>query len=191
MPYSKEHKEITRDKILASAFRFFTTKGFDGITVNEIMEGCKLTRGAFYAHFKSKAELYGESINFAALNSKLAELKPVHTSDKEWLRELLNGYLSIEHVNGTRACPLAFLTTDIATRDSDAKQAYSNAYKGMNKIIQTYANSYTKCSEGEILALTSMMIGAVAISRTIDDEKTVKKILEACRNDAGKKLGNI
>jgi len=191
VPYTQEHKDKTRQQILNSAFELFTAKGFDKVTVNEIMENCSLTRGAFYAHFPSKSSLYSESIKFAAASSWLAEFKPKNISEKNWLRQLLNGYLSLEHVSGDRACPLAFLATDIVTRDADAKKAYSKAYAGFNKIIMTYANSYTTCSEGEILSLTAMIIGAVAISRAMDNKKEIRKILVSCRQEAGIKLGGI
>lgn len=191
MPYTKEHKDHTRKLILGSAFELFTAKGFDQVTVNEIMENCHLTRGAFYAHFSSKSSLYSESITFAAATSRLTEPKPKNISEKIWLRQLLDGYISIEHVNGERACPLAFLATDVVTRDMDAKLAYSKAYSGFNKIIMTYANCYTTCNEDEILSLTAMIIGAVAISRTMTSQKDIKKILSSCRREAGIKLGGI
>jgi len=92
MPYTQKHKDKTRKKILQSAFQLFTAKGFDGVTVNELMENCGLTRGAFYAHFSGKAALYNESLKFAASSSKLSELKPKNMSDKEWLGQLLDGF---------------------------------------------------------------------------------------------------
>lgn len=191
MPYSIQHKEKTRNVILDSAFKLFTAKGFDAVTVDELMENCGLTRGAFYAHFPSKSALYGESIRFAAGTSRLTDLKPDNISDKTWLTHLLDGYLSIEHVDGIRPCPLAFLATDVTTQDTEAKSAYARTYDGMNKAILAYANSYTNCDEDEILSLTAMIIGAVAIARTIDDKKAVKKLLASCRQDAGIKLGGI
>jgi TetR/AcrR family transcriptional repressor of nem operon len=191
MPYTKGHKDHTRKLILGSAFQLFTAKGFDQVTVNEIMENCNLTRGAFYAHFSSKSALYSESITFSSATSRLTEPKPKNISEKIWLRQLLDGYLSIEHVNGERACPLAFLATDVATRDMDAKLAYSKAYFGFNEIIMTYANCYTTCDEDEILSLTAMIIGAVSISRTMESQKDIKKILSSCRRESGIKLGKI
>jgi len=191
MPYTKEHKAQTRQKILQSAFKLFTSKGFDGVTVNQLMENCKLTRGAFYAHFSSKTTLYTESLKYAATNSMLAEHKAHNISDKEWLGKLLDGYLSIEHVKGKRPCPLAFLATDIVTKNSESKLAYARAYSGMNESIMAYAKSYTSCSTNDILALTAMIIGAVAISRTITDHDIVSNLLASCRAEAGLKLGGI
>lgn len=191
MPYSKAHKAQTRNKILESAFMLFTTQGFDGVTVDVIMENCDLTRGAFYAHFKSKAMLYGESIKFAACNTKLAGSKPTQTSDKKWLQNMLDGYLSITHVNGSKPCPLAFLATDIATSNPEAKRAYAGVYYGMNNAILHYANSYTTCTKNQILSLTAMIIGAVAIARTLDDKEVITNLLTSCRIDAGLILGGI
>lgn len=191
MPYTKKHKEQTRQKILQSAFQLFTTKGFDHITINEIMKNCQLTRGAFYAHFTNKAALYTESLKYAASKSKLSEFKENDISDKTWLKQLLDGYLSINHIKGVQPCPLGFLATDVVTRDPEAKLAYANAYDGMNKAIMAYAKSYTECNSDEILALTAMIIGAVAISRTLDDNKTINQLLSSCRQEAGIKLGGI
>lgn len=190
MSYTKQHKEQTRKEILKSAYMLFTAKGFDAVTLNEVMKNCNLTIGGFYAHFKSKATLYSESIKFVGTR-KLQELKPNDISDKEWLSQLLDGYLSIEHVNGSRPCPLTFLVTDIITRDSKAKLAYARTYDGMNEMIMNYASSYTNCEEEEILSLTAMIIGAVAISRTMDNKNTIIKLLTSCRQEAGLKLGGI
>ena len=191
MSYSKEHKNKTRKKILKSAFQLFTAKGFDGVTVNELMENCGLTRGAFYAHFSGKSALYNESLKFAASSSKLSELKPNNISDKAWLGQLLDGYLSLNHVNGIRPCPLAFLATDIVTQDQEAKETYTRVYEGMNKTIMDYTQTYSSCNENEILSVTSMIIGAVAISRTLEDQKTVIKLLTSCRLESGKILGGV
>jgi TetR/AcrR family transcriptional regulator, transcriptional repressor for nem operon len=161
------------------------------VTINEIMENCTLIRGAFYAHFDNKSMLYTETVKYAASSSKLAELKSEHISDKQWITQLLDVYLSIDHVKGERACPLAFLATDIVTQDNDAKLAYSNAYLGMNDIILNYANSFSTCKKEQVLAVTAMIIGAVAISRTIDDRQTVLTLLSSCRTEVSRIWGGV
>ncbi|MCP5077447.1 MAG: TetR/AcrR family transcriptional regulator [Psychromonas sp.] len=191
MPYTKQHKHNSKQRILKSAFQLFTANGFDGVTINKIMENCSLTRGAFYAHFSSKSMLYSEVVKYAATSSKLAELKSEGITDKQWLTQLLDAYLSIEHVNGERACPLAFLATDIVTQDVDARAAYCNAYMGMNKIILDYVNKFSSCNQQQVLAVTSMIIGAVAISRTIENSDEILLLLTSCREEVGKLLGGI
>lgn len=191
MPYTKMHKTKTRERILDGSFRLFATKGFEGVTIDDLMNNCGLTRGAFYAHFKSKGELYREALKFAASNTKLASLKPENLTAKQWLCLLLNEYLSLEHVKGEHPCPLALLATDINIKNDEANIAYANTYHGMNSAILQYAESYTDCDEQDILSVTAMMIGAVAIARTLQDKGTIENLLTACRREAGIKLGGI
>lgn len=191
MPYTKIHKNKTREKILDSSFRLFTVKGFEGVTIDDLMSNCGLTRGAFYAHFTSKAELYREALKFASSSTKLSNLKPDNLSGKQWLCLLLNEYLSLEHVRGKHPCPLAFLATDINIKNNEANMAYASTYHGMNAAIMQYAKSYTDCDEKDILAVTAMIIGAVAIARRLQNQDSIETLLEACRREAGIKLGRI
>ena len=62
MPYSKAHKENTRKKILRSAITLFSSKGFDQVSIDDLMAHANLTRGAFYTHFKSKQSVYSKAI---------------------------------------------------------------------------------------------------------------------------------
>lgn len=191
MPYSKTHKAKTREDILKSARSLFSTKGFNAVTVNDVMSDCSLTRGAFYGHFSSKSELYSEALKFSATHSELAKIKPEGLSPKKWLSQLLDGYLSTGHVNGDNPCPMAFLATDIVSRDKTTKRAYAHSFKSMNKIIMKYAGPDVPCNENDVLSLTSMIIGAVAVSRTIEDQHLVKNILDSCRQQARIILGGI
>ena len=177
--------------MLNSACKLFLTEGYGSVTVDQVMKDSKLTRGAFYGHFSSKADIYSEAIKFAIANSKFVRTSDASNDDHVWLGELLDGYLSLEHVRGRNPCPLAFLATDIVARDKAARRAYSEAYENVNNVILSYAKKYTACSKQEVLAITAMVIGTVAIARTLDNACAVKDLLAACRTDVGLKLGGI
>ncbi len=104
---------------------------------------------------------------------------------------MVDGYLSLAHVQGHRPCPLAFLTTDIITREETVRHAYEMSYAKMNQTLAGYAQQYTKCNESDILSLTAMIIGAVAIARTMNDQHRIMQLLSSCRKEAGQKLGGI
>lgn len=191
MPYSKAHKEKTKNSILASARTLFSAKGFDAVTVNDVMHHCGLTRGAFYAHFDSKAELYRQALEFSALNSELTKCKPEDVSSREWLTRLFDWYLSMDHIRGDTPCPLAFLVNDIVSRDKTTQATYTKIYKGMNRILHNYAQQESGISEDDILSATAMIIGAVAVSRTMSDDKLAKSILTSCRNQVRAMLKGI
>lgn len=62
MRYSRQRKQATRQRILDSASRLFAAQGFEATSIEAIMRECALTRGGFYAHFRSKSELYREAL---------------------------------------------------------------------------------------------------------------------------------
>src|SRR5262245_51445512 len=74
MPYTVEHKARTRARIVESARVLFNRKGFDQVSIDDIMNHAGLTRGGFYNHFPSKQGLYAEAVrSFAACNPFVKE----------------------------------------------------------------------------------------------------------------------
>jgi len=64
MPYPAGHSEKMRQKIVHGAQRLFNQRGFENVSINEIMGAAGLTRGGFYSYFTSKTELYAETLAF-------------------------------------------------------------------------------------------------------------------------------
>jgi TetR/AcrR family transcriptional regulator, transcriptional repressor for nem operon len=52
----------TKDFILFEAFRLFLEKGYDKVSMNELVRVSGLSKGAFYHYFTSKEELFREAI---------------------------------------------------------------------------------------------------------------------------------
>lgn len=55
--YTREHRERTRQRIIETAAALFRRHGYDGVGIERIMVESGLTRGGFYHHFASKADL--------------------------------------------------------------------------------------------------------------------------------------
>ena len=55
----------TRAEILDHAARLFRLRGHAGTNIDDIMLAAGLTRGAFYAHFTSKDDLFAEAVRRA------------------------------------------------------------------------------------------------------------------------------
>ena len=183
MPYSSEHKQQSRENILQSAVKLFTRQGFEKTSIDEIMADAELTRGAFYAHFKSKSELYQQALLSGAVNSKLIRKKPEQYSDEQWFKFMIKAYLSTKNVRKAESpCPLAFLVTDVAINKPEVKQTYAKVYQQMNKLMAKYASRFSDFDSNKIYAVTAMMIGAVAIGRSIDNNTMLKILLTSCEN---------
>ncbi|WP_296448214.1 TetR/AcrR family transcriptional regulator [Rhodoferax sp. UBA5149] len=190
MPYPKHHAAKTREKILACAYKLFIARGFDATSIDRIMRDCQLTRGAFYAHFQSKSQLYGAAIAQAAMQSRLAGDRPTHLSEKAWLLELLTSYLCKDTSAKTDwPCPLAFLATDVVRREPEVRAAYTASFAAMNTHIRELAQTYSNCSEATVLSVTAMLIGTVAIARTLDNERLRISLLESSVQTAVMQLG--
>lgn len=56
----RERALATREKLLAAARRLFAARGYEGASVADIAREAGMTKGALYANFASKEELFGE-----------------------------------------------------------------------------------------------------------------------------------
>lgn len=180
MAWKESHKLQTRERILTAAARLFTQKGFDQVGINDVMQAANLTRGAFYAHFSSKIELYEEAIISAG---KAAEIHfGKHPASVE---QLITEYLSQQHLCSTDIrCPLPCLISDIAHADEQVRKIYTKIYKKfsshLDKLTQGKNNSET------ILLQTVLLIGGMAVARSVSDENLATTILSVCSKAARK-----
>jgi AcrR family transcriptional regulator len=67
-----------RERVLAAAVELFATNGFDGTSVQEIVERAQVTKGALYHYFTSKDDLLYE-IYHTLLSVQLADLDHILT----------------------------------------------------------------------------------------------------------------
>lgn len=187
MPYPAKHKQESRKRILESAARLFLHQGYERTAINEIMQDAGMTHGAFYAHFKSKSDLYDKAMTFAAKNGQFTSHLNSDKRGNEWLEDLFEEYLSMSHVQDTEIpCPLAFLVTDMATSEVDVRNTYTRIYKKMNRFIGRYSGKSSYKSSDDVYAVTALMIGGLALSRAVDDKQLVERILESCRHAASR-----
>ena len=179
MPYSPAHKPKTRERILASAAQLFSAKGFEQVSIDQIMAEAGLTRGAFYNHFQDKSELYAHAIRYAA--HERFTLHKAAWKARPSLQTLIAGYISQEHIDPTSLpCPLAFLVTDVSQHDSRVRETYTEIFQGFVANLANLTTNQTRERQVSLAAAT-LMIGAVAIGRTLADQTTVEELLQACQ----------
>lgn len=58
MRRTKEEAAVTRATVLKASLSVFSAKGYAAATLDDVASEAKVTRGAIYWHFKSKADLY-------------------------------------------------------------------------------------------------------------------------------------
>lgn len=171
MPWHPDHKAQSRERILHTAARLFTRHGFAAVSIDTLMQEAGLTRGAFYAHFASKSELYAEAIVTAARQGveRLGQGTGPETRER---------YLSREHLESEAGlCPLASLVSDVAQQDPLVRESYTRLFRGFIE----RAGGGEEDARQAALQRAVMMIGGLAIARTLSDEALAEELLQACR----------
>ena len=177
-----KQKQDSRNRILQSAIKLFSSRGFDGVSIGDIMCDAQLTHGGFYAHFKSKQELYAEAIPIAARQSFLSKISP-ESSGMEMLLDFIDHYLDPAHVDQSNPpCPLAFLVTDVANQEKGVRSAYRKAFKHATTLLDKQMAANLPDNRDKSLAILAMMVGGVAIARTVDDNDLENTLLKACHS---------
>ncbi|WP_136255643.1 TetR/AcrR family transcriptional regulator [Onishia niordana] len=174
MPWSDDHKPRTRQRILKAAATLFTQQGFTGVSIDDVMRHAGLTRGAFYAHFLSKGELYSAALQHAA-HANIDQLENATPKQRVF------GYLSEAHRQGLDInCPLACLVSDVAQQDDSVRDTYTRLFSGFVTRCQQ-ADGATGARE-RALQQAVTLIGGMAIARTLSDDALAEEVLAACRS---------
>src|SRR6267154_600629 len=119
MPQNPARKARTRAEILDHAARLFRLRGHAGTNIDDIMLAAGLTRGAFYAHFKSKDDLFAEVVR--AGHGLLSQLRAGEPP------AVLKAYLDKSGLSATaQGCTLAALPGDVARAPLAARLAFAN-----------------------------------------------------------------
>ncbi len=178
MRYGKEHKQATRQRILDTSGRRFKTDGIDGSGVATLMADAGLTNGAFYAHFSSKEDLVANVVadQLGIQARSLTELPPGRAGLKDFLGE----YLSPQHRDDPGAgCPAAALLDEIGRCPPGAKDAYTDGVKVLlDEIAGRLAPRDPESAFGKALALYTVAVGTLQLSRALSDRALADEVLE-------------
>ncbi|BFM50108.1 TetR/AcrR family transcriptional regulator [Marinomonas sp. THO17] len=170
MPYTTKHKEQTRQRILLAAAKLFCSRGFDRVTLTQIMQKANMTHGAFYSHFSGKSSLYEAAMQFAASHAFWARDDKRTEGKETHLKALVTRYLSWSKTDQDHPSPLEFLVTDAAHKEEKVRQAYQACF---DSLVERLANILKKNGKprknAEELAEETVvsLVGTVSIARSI------------------------
>ena len=113
MRYPVEETAAKHERIVKEASRLFRERGFENVSVGEVMKAAGLTHGAFYAHFGSKEELQGAAV---AYGQKVSLGRAQRSkSNKKSKGSFADRYLSRWHRdNPGDGCTMAALAQEVA-----------------------------------------------------------------------------
>ncbi len=183
MPYSPEHRDETRSRIVRSAQRLFNRHGFASVSIDQIMASADLTRGGFYRYFGSKSDLYAEAMDCFFTNPACGnrwEGVQIDPAKGDVGPQIVRAYLSRQHFQDVEdSCPMVALPGDVARSSGNAKRAYENALKAMIDRLQTDTARRGKPNRARALAIAALCIGGMVIARASEDLAVADEVREA------------
>jgi TetR/AcrR family transcriptional repressor of nem operon len=177
---SKETMTEHREQIIVAAARRFRERGFDGVSVADIMKEVGLTHGGFYGHFSSKDELAALASSRAMNETLVRWQKLVAEAPGDRLEALVHSYLSLRHHDHPeRGCLLAMLGTEISRQPQAVKEMVTIEQQKLLDFLSGIAPGKTKALRRKqaIIALAAM-VGAMTLARGSSDTYLRREILE-------------
>lgn len=189
MPHPAGKKEEGRARLLAGAGRSFRAFGYGGVGVDAIAKESGVTSGAFYAHFPSKAAVFGEVVT-AGLADLAAGIRSFRAGGAGWAGRLVEFYLDARLTCDIReSCALQSLTAEAARGGEDVRSGFA---EGFDRAIEamTSPDDVEPLAHDVAVALLSLLSGGVGIARALPDEAARIAVADAVRSAALNLLGD-
>lgn len=172
MPYPSGHRDKVRDRIVDCARRLFNRKGFEGVTIDAIMASAGLTRGAFYAYFDSKSDLYSEVLGCFFTDPHWAHRwkgVKVDLSSPDAGQQIVRAYLSQQHLDDIEnSCPMVALPSDVSRSGVKVKAAFEGVIEAMVRILSGEVRNQRQ-PERVAMAIASLCVGGMVVARSLND----------------------
>jgi AcrR family transcriptional regulator len=177
MRYEKGRKDVSRRRITEIAAERFRRDGIAASGLAGIMGEAGLTNGAFYPHFRSKADLVRESLA-AALEGQSHQMRDALAAGG--LEAVLALYLSAEHRdNPGTGCASAALLPELARQPAETRDLFAEQLVGL---IDELAESFppqTRDPQGVALGIYATLVGALQLARAVPSKALSDRILAA------------
>lgn len=186
MRYTPEQRQATRAKMVAAALRSFRERGNAGVGVDALAKAAGVTSGAFYAHFKSKAEAFR-----VAISSGMDELREAIEShrasgERDWARDFVEFYFTrnigrdLEDV-----CVLPTLTMDIARAEPEVRQAYQEHLReAVTSLAEGIPGDSAADRQARAWVMMALFAGGTALARAVEDPALRNRIARTVREAA-------
>jgi TetR/AcrR family transcriptional repressor of nem operon len=181
MRVSRIQAAENRQTVIDVASRLFRERGFDGIGLKDLMKAAGLTQGAFYKQFASKEDLAVEASRRALEGASRRWSDAAAKNPDDPLGAVIAFYLSGDHREEKMdGCPIVALGADAARQGSDVKAAFEAGIKAHLEVLGRFiAEAGGEASSGTAMAILSTMVGAVTLSRVVNDPDLAQALLDA------------
>ena len=178
MRVSRDQMAQNRLRILDAAASLFREKGFDAVSVAEVMKAAGLTHGGFYGHFASKDDLIAQTLvhAFAATDGKSG-------GKGGGLAAFMDAYLSARHRDHPdEGCPTACLAADTRHQTPSARAAMTAGVRSqIDRIGAALPEGDAAERRRAAIGSWAAMVGAMILARAVDDPGFSNELLAQTR----------
>jgi TetR/AcrR family transcriptional repressor of nem operon len=174
MRVSREQVAENRRTIVEAASRLFRQRGYESVTVADVMQAAGLTHGGFYGYFKSKEDLIAHALAEALASTAAPPSDPAAYAA---------GYLSRAHRDDrARGCPFAALAAETVRQPAEARAAMTTGLARQIERLSAHAPG-ADAAERRRAAIGGWvaMVGAMILARVSDDPALSDEVLDQTR----------
>lgn len=183
MDTAPSRKQLTHDRIVATAARAIRRGGFHGVGVADIMKEAGLTHGGFYAHFASRNALLTEALEQAGQEAAARVAHEVDTRRRQGasaFRALVEAYLSEHHLGEPeRMCAVAALASEIPRQSPDVRESAAQRVRDLIAMVTRSLPAGVPSANASVIAC--QLVGAVQLSRALGDHAEGRALLATTR----------
>lgn len=189
MTVSAEYRERNRTAVLRAAAQLFRRHGYHGVNIDRIMAEAGLTRGTFPTYFRSKQELFRESLGFEPDLMRRLSARPGDDPGAE-ASAVAADYLDPAHRHLTwPGCVLASLSQDVARSDEAARRELA-------KVVEGLMGEFARGLEGgnaetRALQAVAMTVGALSLAKAMDGADLADRLSAAAADGVCSLLSGV
>jgi AcrR family transcriptional regulator len=185
MQAQQSRKQVTHDRILASAARAIRRGGFAGVGVADIMKEAGLTHGGFYAHFESRDALLCEALEHAGQEgaARIADAcSRRQARGATAFRAFVEHYLSESHLAAReQGCPVAALASEMPRQSAAVGQAAARRVHALIATVEGTLPAGTPSNAA--VAVAGQVVGALQLARALGNNAAGKALLAETRRE--------
>jgi TetR/AcrR family transcriptional regulator, transcriptional repressor for nem operon len=178
MRVSKEQAAENRERILKAAAALIRERGISGVGVDALTEAAGLTHGSVYSQFGSKDRLIAEALSHALSQN------PEGIAQASDLKSYVTQYLSVWHRDAPGSgCALAALSCEMPRSTEAVRSRFTDGLRRMvDRVGEFMGKGPKRRRDEQALAAVATMVGALVLSRAVDERELANRILVASRN---------
>jgi TetR/AcrR family transcriptional repressor of nem operon len=181
---SKQKAAENRERVVASAARLFRERGFEGVSVAELMASAGLTHGGFYNHFEAKSDVEAAALVsvFAASLARIGAVadEPDEARRVQAFADYCQSYVSPKARDSSAiGCPMVAFSADVSRQAETVRSAYT---QGLRAYIEAFAKA-SGADRPEALRRFTSLLGALTLARSVaaSDPDLSDEILAAAK----------